>query len=338
MPCDAALVNDTVEIRYAKGLRIEYGSDGIHVFVSDPDPNSRSTEEQEIVVTEPASRFVCTTALQLGNFEALGLEHLVVGINSLHNLFSSAVKEQLERGETVQIGREGVFDVEKVIALHPDYILVSASKNGGYDALRDCGITLVPHHGYKETHPLGQAEWIKLIGLLTGEIGKANAIFADIEAEYNALCSLVSQCGEPRPTVASGRQLRDGWYAVGGRSYMSQIFRDAGAMYVMADNRSSGGVTMDFEAGFAISHDADFWQTDGSFAKEFTLEDLQSEDARYGTMLAFKKKQVLFCNFAETPYRELAGVEPQAVLADFVKAFHPTLMKSYEPKYYMFLK
>ncbi len=332
--------SDTVEIRYAKGLSVTYESDGIHVLVSDPDPGARHSTTEEFVVSKPAKRFVCTTALQLGNFEVLGLEDRIVGINSLKSLFSPAIKEQIERGQTVRIGREGVFDTEAVIASKPDYILVSASKHGGFDVLRQCGIPLIPHHGYKETDPLGQAEWIKLIGILTGETRKANAVFADIERKYLRLKEEVAQRTDTNdlPTVASGRQIREGWYAVGGRSYMANIFKDAGARYVMADNSASGGVTMDFEAAYAKSAEAQFWQTDGKYNGEYSLKALAQEDPRYATMAAYKNGKVLFCNLTETPYRELAPVQPHLLLADFVKAFHPELLPDYNPYYYKLIK
>ena len=359
--------SDTIEIKYARGLSVSYEADGIHVVITNPDPAARHSRPDTLVITEPARRFICTTALQLGNFEVLGLEDRIVGMNSLRHLFSPRMREQMKTGQTVKIGKEGVFDVETIIASHPDYIFVSASKHGGFDVLRDCGIPLVTHHGYKETDPLGQAEWIKLIGLLTGEPRRANAVFADIERKYTTLRDEVanlqgptpdpgptpdlspregrregrnkeSGVGSDLPTVASGRQLRDGWYIVGGRSYMAQLFRDAGARYIMADNEDSGGTTLDFEAAYARSLDADFWQTDGSFAGEFTMETLAAEDARYTAMKAFRNNNVIFCNLSQTPYRELAGVQPHLLLADFVKAFHPELLPHYTPHYYVKLK
>lgn len=332
--------SDTIVFRYARGLRTEYQSDGVHIYVSNPDPAVRVKKEEHIVLRQPAKRFICTTALQLGNFEVLGLEGQIVGINSLRNLFSPRIKEQMQQGMTVLIGKEGNFDLESVIAARPDYIFVSASKHGGFEALKECGIPLISHHGYKETDPLGQAEWIKLIGLLTGETRRANAVFAAIEREYLALKNEVQRYDSlhRRPTVVSGRQLRDGWYVAGGRSYMAQLFKDAGADYIMSDNEDSGGTTLDFEAVYARGLHADFWQTDGSHADEFTLQTLAKEDPRYATMDAYKKGRVIFCNFAKTPYRELAGVQPQLLLADFVKAFHPELLPTYEPKYYKLLK
>lgn len=335
----AAEYSDVIDIKYAKGLKVSYQKDGVHVVISNPDPKAKAGRQEEIVITKPAKRFVCTTALQLGNFEVLGLDDRIVGMNSLRNLFSPRMKEQLEDGRTVMIGKEGNFDQETVISLQPDYIFVSASKHGGFEALKDCGIPLITHHGYKETDPLGQAEWIKLIGLLTGETRRANAVFSDIEKKYLKLKAESTKLKEgSRPTVISGRQIRDGWYYVGGKSYMAQIFRDAGADYVMRDNTESGGVTDDFESVYAKGINADFWQTDGAFESGFTLTDLAAEDERYTTMNAYKQKRVIFCNFSETPYRELGGVQPHYILADFVKAFHPELLPHYKPRYYKVIK
>ena len=51
------------------------------------------------------------------------------------------------------------------MSINPDVIFISPFKRGGYDAMRETGIPLVPHLGYKEMTPLGQAEWIKFIGM-----------------------------------------------------------------------------------------------------------------------------------------------------------------------------
>lgn len=343
---DTLNVSDTITIKYAKGLSISYEADGIHVSISNPDPQAKRSRKEDFVITHPSHRFICTTALQLGNFEALGLEGNIVGMNSLRNIFSPRMKQQLHSGKTAKIGKEGNFDIETVIALQPDYIFVSASKHGGYDALLDCGVPLISHHGYKETHPLGQAEWIKLIGVLTGEARRANAVFNDIERKYLKLKAEVAVIASndstgnkhSMPTVLSGRQLRDGWYLMGGKSYMAQMFSDAGVSYIFSDVDDTGGTTMDFEAAYARGIDADFWQMDGAFDGDFTLADLKAEDERYADIAAFKKKKVLFCNLSQTPYRELSPVEPHRVLADFVKAFHPEVLPHYTPKYYKIIK
>ncbi len=333
---------DKIEIKYAKGLKVEYMDDGIHIQVSNPDPKAKRSKVEEFVVQpEGKKRFVCTTALQLGNFEVLGLEHCIVGINSLKSIFSPRVKEQIASNATKKVGKEGNFDREMVIALNPDYIFVSASKHGGFDALKDCGVPLVPHHGYKEVDPLGQAEWIKLVGLLTGETKRANAVFDYVEKEYLRTKQSVQELkdkGEKLPTVLSGRQLREGWYVMGGKSYMARLFSDAGAQYIMDDQDETGGVTLDFEWVYARGINADYWQIDGSFGETYTLADLAAEDMRYADVKAYKEGKVVFCNFTKTPYRELGAVAPHLMLADFVKAFHPELMSEHKPVFYDFIK
>lgn len=334
---------ERIEIRYAKGLKVEYTADSVRIHISNPDQKDGQKAATVITVAQKnlkAKRFLTTTALQLGNFEVLGMESDVVGINSLRNIFSEKIRQQLDEGKTLRLGKEGNFDVETVIALKPDYIFVSASKFGGFEALKECGIPLIPHHGYKETDPLGQAEWIKLIGLLTGETRKANAVFEHIEKEYLSLRQKVEEhCkGKTLPTVLSGRQLRDGWYVMGGKSYMAKLFKDAGADYLMSYLNDTGGVTLDFETVYARGLNADFWQTDGSFDDVYTLDDMTVEDARYGDIKAHKDGKVIFCNLTKTPYRELAGVAPHLMLADFVKAFHPELLPDYKPTFYDFIK
>lgn len=334
--------SDTIDFKYAKGISVTYlQDDSIAITIQNPDPNAKHSKQETFYVsrkTTKNNRFICTTALQLGNFEVLSLEDRIVGMNSLRNLFSPRMKEQMASGKTIKIGKEGNFDLETVIASKPDFILVSASKHGGFEALKDCGIPLISHHGYKESTPLGQAEWIKLVGLLTGEERRANAVFSDIENKYNKLKDEVAQSnvhsGKSLPTIASGRQLRDGWYIVGGQSYMAQLFKDAGANYVYSDNEDTGGVTLDFEAAYAKSINADFWQIDGAFDGNFTLSDLENEDPRYAQLKAFKDGKVMFCNLSQTPYRELAGVQPHYLLADFVKALHGELLPNYSPVYY----
>lgn len=333
---------EKVEIRYAKGLAVEYLGDGIHIHIKGDGPNANA--EITLKKGEEHKRFICTTALQMGNFEVLGLEERIVGINSLRNIFAEKILTQIANGTTAKVGKEGNFDIEAVIASRPDYIFVSASKYGGFEALKECGIPLIPHHGYKETDPLGQAEWIKLIGLLTGETRRANAVFDYIEKEYLALKARVTPPdlpqGEERslPTVLSGRQVRDGWYVMGGKSYMAQIFKDAGARYIMSNLDETGGVTLDFETVYARGINADYWQIDGSFDAAYSLEDLTMEDPRYGDIAAYKNQKVIFCNLTMTPYRELAGVAPHLLLADFVKAFHPELLPNHKPMFYDFIK
>ena len=221
------------------------------------------------VIRVPVSRFICMTSLQLSNFIALNITDRVVGITSTRHLFNKALNQLIEDGRTVKIGIEGEFDNELVLLANPELILVSPSKRGGFDVLKESGMPIMPHMGYQEADPLGQAEWVKVIGILTGHEQEATAYFDKVEARYNELKeSVTAQCSKnnnQRPSIFSGDMKGGAWYATGGKSFLAVIFRDAGARYVLEDNQDAGGVNMDFEAIYAQAADVDFWRISNSF-------------------------------------------------------------------------
>lgn len=90
------------------------------------------------------------TSLQLSNFIKLGITDKVSGITSTRHLHNSSLNNQLENKTTFKIGIEGNFDNELIMAIDPDIIFISPFKRGGYDALRNIDIPLIPHLGYKE--------------------------------------------------------------------------------------------------------------------------------------------------------------------------------------------
>jgi iron complex transport system substrate-binding protein len=279
------------------------------------------------------------TALQLSNFTILNAHDVVKGITGTKNLFNSDIRQRVSDGRIVKIGMEGEFDTELVLAAHPDVILISPSKRGGYDAVKQTGITLFPHLGYQELHPLGQAEWIKLVGMLIGKEREANEIFAGIEHRYNTLKARVdSLASTPKPTIFSGEMHYGNWHAVGGRNYLAQIFRDAGAVYVIDDDETAGE-DLEFEKMYAQAATADYWRILNSFQGDFSYEALKASEPRNALFKAFKEHKVIYCNMKAQPYYEITPVEPDVLLKDFVAIFHPELVEAdYEPHYYRLLK
>ena len=277
------------------------------------------------------------TSLQLSNFTILDAHDIVKGITSTKNLFDEDIKARVKDGRIVKIGMEGEFDPEVVMAANPDVIFISPSKRGGYDAIKEIGITLVPHLGYKELDPLGQAEWIKFIGMFIGKEKEAAEIFAGIESRYNELKEKAAKA-EQRPTVTSGEMHYGNWHAVGGKNYLAQIFRDAGADYVINDDETSGE-DLEFEKMYALSANADYWRILNSYQGDFSYEALKASEPRNEMFKAFKEKKVIYCNMKQTPYYEIAPVKPDVLLKDFVAIFHPELVeKDYQPTFYHLLK
>lgn len=340
-----------LEVRYAEGFRLEYGKNYILLRIRDPQSQKgdeycfalrqRGTKPRIpsgiIPLDLPVNRFVCMTSLQLSNFIRLNATEKVVGISSTRFLRNNLIRQQMAEGKTQKIGIEGNFDPEIIMSLAPEVILISPFKQGGYDALKEVDIPLLPHLGYKETTPLGQAEWIKLIGLLTGKEKEASEIFNSIEKRYNNLKKLTAHT-KKRPVVLSGEIHGGSWYAVGGRSFLAQVFKDAGADYFLKDDLRSGGINLDFETVYNQADKADYWRILNSFPGSYSYEALKAQDARYADFRAFRQKGVIYCNMREKAYYEEMPMEPDILLSDFIKVFHPELLPDYTPVYYHLLK
>lgn len=289
------------------------------------------------VIETPVRSVICMTALQLSNFITLEALDRVIGITSSRFLFNKEMKQRLKEGTTKKIGMEGNFDAEVIIQANPDLILISPFKRGGYDSLKELGIPLLPHLGYKEMTPLGQAEWIKCMGLLVGLESEAIARFETIEKRYNELLQLTASV-KKRPVVFSGELRGGNWYAVGGKSFLAQLFRDAGADYFLKDDTRSGGVTLDFETVYSQADKADFWRILNSYPGEFSYNALKAEDSRYADFRAFREKGVVYCNLRERAFYESSPTQPEVVLADLIRAFHPDLLPDHTPVYYELIK
>lgn len=347
--------------RYAKGYTVSETPDGIRlVEVTNPQDEDRmdvdyhfalvpktmtgavSVPEGYVRVDVPLERTIVMTMLQLASFTALNAHDVVRGITGTKNLFNEDMLQRVKDGRIVKIGMEGNFDPELILAAHPEAIFISPFKRGGYDAIKETGITLIPYLGYKELDPLGQAEWVRFVGLFIGKEHEADEVFAGIEQRYNSLKqrvdSLMQTDGTPCPSVFSGEMHGGNWYAVGGRNYLAQIFRDAGSRYVI-DDENSGGVNIEFEKMYSLAADADYWRVLNSFPGTFSYDALLTSEPRNELFRAFRERRVIYCNMKQQPYYELTPVEPDVVLSDLVAIFHPELLpEDYHPTFYQLLK
>ena len=352
-----AVSNDTTSVdsllcpKYATGYQVKDSAGTRLVDVGKDSHFALVTTDEATVpdgytkVRVPIKNTICMTALQLSNFTILDAHDVVKGLTGTKNLFNRDILERVKDGRIVKIGMEGNFDTEMVLAANPDVIFISPFKRGGYDAIKETGITLVPHLGYKELDPLGQAEWIKFVGMFIGKEKEACEIFDGIEQRYNTLKARVDSLTKrqndqspKRPTVTSGEMHYGNWHAVGGKNYLAQIFRDAGADYVIHDDETAGE-DLEFEKMYELAANADYWRILNSHPGDFSYEALKASEPRNELFKAFKERKVIYCNMKQTPYYEISPVKHDVLLKDFVAIFHPELVEAdYQPTFYYLLK
>ena len=342
---DAADIDSLLCPKYATGYQVkdsagvklvDVGKDYHFALVHSDDAEA---PDGFVKVRVPIKNTICMTALQLSNFTILNAHDVVKGLTGTKNLFNKDILARVKDGRIVKIGMEGNFDTEMVLAANPDVIFISPFKRGGYDAIKETGITLVPHLGYKELDPLGQAEWIKFVGMFIGKEKEACEVFAGIEQRYNSLKLKVDSLKlKELPTVFSGEMHSGMWHAVGGKNYLAQIFRDAGADYVIKDDETAGE-NLEFEKMYELAAKADYWRILNSHPGDFSYEALKALEPRNELFKSYKERKVIYCNMKQTPYYEISPVMPDVLLKDFVAIFHPELVEAdYKPTFYYLLK
>ena len=292
-------------------------------------------------VCVPVRSVISFSATQWSVFLRLGEINRVRGILEGRFVNDSTMLALLAQQKVYDIGTEAAADVERMIQLQPDALLYSPYFDGNQGGLNVTGAVLFPFADYMENTPLGRAEWIRIIGILAGCEDKADAWFDDIEMRYNALSGLCANV-EHHPTVFSDLAFNGQWYVAGGRSYIAQLFADAGADYIWKDNPSTASVPMDAESILAKAQHADFWRVNNSNPFPMTYASLAKESPVYPLFDAYKKRQIIVCDIMKTGYFEQSQCEPDLLLADFIHFFHPELLtgewEGYRPKYYHLLE
>lgn len=213
-------------------------------------------------------------------------------------------------------------DIERIIALHPEALLISPFENsGGYGKLDKLRIPVIETADYMETSPLGRAEWIKLYGLLLGS-SKADSLFSAIEKEYLQLKAEAAKLPLGL-SILTERKTGNVWYVPGGKSTMGILLRDAHARYIFADDTHSGSLSMSPEQIIAKGNQVDVWAFKYFGGNALTKQDLLAEYQGYQALKAFQTGTVYETDTSCEPYFELTSFHPEILLREFIVLSHP---------------
>lgn len=213
-------------------------------------------------------------------------------------------------------------DIERIIALHPEALLISPfENNGGYGKLDKLRIPIIETADYMETSPLGRAEWIKLYGLLLSS-SKADSLFSAIEKEYLQLKAEAAKLPLGL-SILTERKTGNVWYVPGGKSTMGILLRDAHAKYIFADDQHSGSLSMSPEQIIAKGNQIDAWALKYFGGNALTKNDLLAEYQGYQALKAFQSGNIYETDTSCEPYFELTSFHPEILLREFIILSHP---------------
>lgn len=276
------------------------------------------------LVRVPINSALVYSSVHAGAFHELGCVESVTGIVDAEYYKIPEIVEGVEDGKVVDAGNSMAPSIEKIVELSPQAILTSPFQNAGHGAIEKLGIPIIECADYMESTPLGRAEWIKLIGELLCKRKEASEIYENVVAEYNLLKNK-AQGMIDKPIVISEMMTDGVWFLPGGKSYMAQMYADAGAIYPWSDNESTGSLQLDFATVYDKAYNADFWLIK-SPEPNFSLKDLESKYSLNKKMEAFSKGGVYVINTVESSFFEDFPFHPERLLREYIILFHPQVI------------
>ena len=331
---------ETFPVRFAEGFRATCYPDYTIVDVRDPWNPQRNLQryvlidrDKEITAKLPAGtliripiqKAVVYTAVHCAALDDLGVMDAVIGVCEPRYINNPVIRSRLAEGLMTDMGEAVSPNTEKMIAMGVEVVLASPFQNAGYGSVGKTGIPIFECADYMETTPLGRAEWIRLLGLLTGKSALSDSLFVETEARYSEIKNAVARTTS-RPTLFTEKRYGSAWYVPSGNSFMAQLYNDAGADYIFSYLPGSGGTPLSFETVFDKAIHAGFWLFHYDRDIEMTYQALAAEYALYANFDSFKNRHIYGCNTQSSLFFEETPMHPDYLLQELTAIFHPELL------------
>lgn len=339
--------------KYSKGFEIKQSNDSLSRLITVYNPwqgadnvaasllidsdNSDKKNSKAASIKDKAERIVCMSSTHIAMLDALGAIDKVVAVSGKQYISNPYIHSH----SIPDIGYEGNIDYETLLSVKPDLVLLFSVNgvSGMENKLREFGIPFLYVGDYVEEDPLGKAEWIIPIAEVVGVREKGIEKFKDIEQKYNNLKELVAQNEMERPAVMVNAPFADSWFMPSSQSYVAKMIEDAGGDYIYEKNTGNSSMPIDMEEALTLVSNANFW---------INIGDMKSKDEIISTFPKFANAKCIETgNLFNNNLRSSSGggndcyesgvMNPDLILRDLVKIFHPSLVEE-DFTYYQQLK
>lgn len=281
------------------------------------------------VLEGDAKRIVAMSSTHIAMLDAIGEAGRVVGVSGIDYISNPDI--QARRDSIGDVGYEGNINYELLLSLDPDLVLLFGV-NGASSAegkLKETGIPFLYVGDYLEESPLGKAEWLVALSEVVGRRAEGEKVFVEIPVRYNALKQRVADNALDAPSVMLNTPYGDSWFMPSTENYAVRLITDAGGDYIYKKNTGNSSTPIDLEEAYLLASEADMWLNVGMAN---TLDELKAACPKFADTRCVRNGYV-YNNNARTnaaggnDYYESAVVNPDLLLRDLVKIFHPELVE-----------
>lgn len=263
----------------------------------------------------PVKKFVCLSATHIGMLQKLNSIDLIKGVGVKQYVYNLEILKKITEGKVEEFKSIDQLNPERLLKLGVEVVIYDGF--GTYPAneekLKKLGIVCIPNYDWRETNPLGKAEWIKLFGVLSGKGKEANAYFSHISKAYSRL-KKEAQNLRKHTTMISGSMIGDLWYMPAGQSFSSNIFKDAQFDYKEKNSKGTGSVSFSFEHCLKQHKNVNVWINPGVIS----YRELLRLNSNYRYFKPFQTKEIYCYSHAANYFWENSVVEPHHLLSDYI--------------------
>lgn len=274
----AAEVERVYQPAYATGFQITYYTGGARLIETQIQGTSENSGRQQriLVVPEGAQApadvdcdFVLngylTNAVTLGSahpghFATLGRIDCVKGTSiRADKCFIPELKEALDAGNCVYVGSSDQIDQELIASLQPQIIFVGGMQRelDLAQKMEESGLFCLYFGDYAESDYMGRAQWVEVIGALTGDDEQAQAFIADCGAGIEEILQRAAAIEEkPQVVWFSHSSQVPHWYLKGDTDYVGSIVNALGAQLICPQTETNSAALSN-EAFVQVLQEAD---------------------------------------------------------------------------------
>lgn len=286
-------------------------------------------------------KLACLSSVYAGFVDALNASQQIEFVDETDFIYSKRLRNLIDSGKIKECGTESDLNFELLTQQKPLVFTyeIDGQSNAVVERMKKLKIPFLICNDFRETHPLGRAEWLKVFGFICNREQESTQLFDEIVLHYESTVYFCQENIKNKPTVFSGAMFGGNWNVSGGNTFIAQFINHAGGIYVFENDSIEGNKLMTFENFYIRCKDADVWLNPNHY---HTLQEIKSEDNRYDLFKAYKNKRVynnnrLINQFGGNAYWEMGVVRPDIVLKDLLICLHPYFFENEKPIFYQHL-
>jgi iron complex transport system substrate-binding protein len=324
--------SDTLTNQYAEAFRIIEHTSYTEIQILNTESKEvefrysvgQSSDEKIVGINQAINRVVALSSTHIGMMEKLELTDRIVGISDEKYLCSSQLKSRINNDFVKSVGDIGMSDIEGYIAVNPDLVIYSGfdTKAPILQKLKSAGIRTFTNYDWKETHPLGRAEWLKVFGVLFEKQDEAEMLYNKIKMEYLNLVEKVEDFSSEEKVLV-GTLYGDIFNAPAGDSYMAKILEDANLDYKYQETKGTGSISLTLEEVISDNRKTSIWLNVAAQSKSKVLE----MNSRFSLLESIENNRVYSYYHEVNCFWENSAISPHLLLQDICKIAYPEKFK-----------